>query len=514
MGLRAITLVFTTLSGCAAAGPVSSAAGGGDGAPCPERSGGEALGFQTSPGGVPEIGIDGVRPSDCRGQVRIIDVREREELETEGHIEGAEHVPLSRLGEAAAAWNPRDPVVLVCRSGRRSTRGVRLLESMGFDRVASMTGGMLAWTLAGYPVTRPDVPTTHRRRRETKAAVSADSLEGALRSTPPRRVRAASLLLSGTEACVDGREPHAVLGTPGGDAGELLLALSTVEALIERSLSDLEVRSLFDAYLQSFGRFYIHTDDHALDHLRRDLEADPRFDRRHLGAGAAGLADYLRHPALQERAPLLEHLLHPENVGCGHLRLVLTHPAEYGVRPGLTLALGRVVHERLWEEPEVIDFVVLHGEHHEEAVVNVSIAEEVHAFTNVPAIPPTLGGHSVFVNHPEVAAFVRREHAKFLWGEIPALAEAGIDLPRFVQALETRAAAQLEETLGHLAARLPVFDLRLERDATRVVLSQRAADLDCLPPAGCAQCEGCQRGSPRGRKAWPRPRSASERARP
>lgn len=470
--------------------------------------------FQTSPGGVPEIGIEELRQSDCRGQARIIDVREREELENEGHIAGAEHVPLALLGETAASWNPRDPVVLVCRSGRRSARAVRLLEHMGFDRVASMTGGMLAWKQAGRPVTRPTIHATRAERREQSEALSVRSLDEALRSAPPRLVRAASLLLSGTEACVDGREPHAVLGTPGGDAGELLLALSTVETLLERSLSDLEVRSLFEAYLQSFGRFYIHTDDHALEHLRLDLEADPRFDRRRLGEGAKGVADYLRHPAPPERAPLLEHLLHPQNVGCGHLRLVLTHPAEYGVRPGLTRALGQLVHERLWEEPELIDFVVLHGEHHEEAVVNVSIAEEVHAFTNVPALPPTLGGHSVFVNHPEVAAFVRREHAQFLWGEIPALAEAGIDLQRFVQALEQRAAAQLASTLGHLAADLPVFDLRLQRGGTEVVLSRPSADLDCLPPAACAQCGACERGSSRGPKGWPRPPSGSERARP
>ena len=40
---------------------------------------------------------------------------------------------------------PREePVVVICRSGRRSAGAARTLEGMGFKRVASMRGGMLA----------------------------------------------------------------------------------------------------------------------------------------------------------------------------------------------------------------------------------------------------------------------------------------------------------------------------------------------------------------------------------
>jgi rhodanese-related sulfurtransferase len=427
--------------------------------------------FASSPGGVAEIDVAWVRNNACG--VRVVDVREADEIVAGGRIEGAEHVPISRLAEAAIAWNPRDPVVLVCRSGRRSARGVLALERLGFDRVASMTGGMIAWSLAGYSVEEVDLPV--EAPPMASGPVSAASLEQALRTTPPRHVRAASLLLFGSESCVDGREDHAVLGTPGGDAGELLLALATVEDVTETNLRDAQIAELFDAYMKSFGRFYFHTDEHALVHLHEALALDPRFADVDLEPRAEEVAAFVRHPPPALREALLEHLVAPENVGCGHLRLVLSYPDDYGVRPGLARALGREVFHRFWNEPEVIDFVVLTGDHHEEAVVNVSMRGTVRAFTNVPAIPPRIAGHSVFVNHPEVSAFLRREHAAFLFDELPMLAASGVSAERFEEALADKASLQLGHTVGHLAAELPVFDLHfVDGEATVVPVSVRA----------------------------------------
>lgn len=419
--------------------------------------------FVLSRAGVAEVDIAWLR--EHAAATRVVDVREQDELESDGAIAESEHVPLARLAEAAVRWSPREPIVLVCRSGRRSSRAVLLLERLGFTRVASLTGGMVAWTLAGFPVERTTTAgATTPTAVEASAPIDAQSLEEALRETPPRHVRAASLLLFGSESCVDGREEHAVLGTPGGDAGELLLALATVEDLIGRALQDREVASLFDAYTKGFGRFYFHTDDDALDRLRVDLSGDSRFRELALADRADAVADLVSHPPPELRDALIEHLLKPENVGCGHLRLILTDPRAYGVRLELARTLGRVAFEHLWDEPDTVELVVLTGHHEEEAVVNVSLGREVHAFTNVPAIPPRIAGHSVFVNHPEVAAFVRREHAKFLFGELPALAATGITLDRFHAVLAEKARAQLRLTLGRLAANLPVFELSFTKD--------------------------------------------------
>jgi rhodanese-related sulfurtransferase len=91
----------------------------------------------------------------ARGDVRVIDVREADELRGElGRIPGAEHVPLATVEQAARAWDKDEEVVIVCRSGGRSARAAGLLASMGFRRVMNMAGGMLAWNDARLPVER------------------------------------------------------------------------------------------------------------------------------------------------------------------------------------------------------------------------------------------------------------------------------------------------------------------------------------------------------------------------
>lgn len=429
----------------------------------------DELTFHPSPGGVPEVSPSWVHSNGCH--VRVVDVREPEEL-VAGRIPGAEHVPLGDLGRVAAQWDPREPVVLVCRSGRRSARGVHLLGSLGFDRAASMTGGMIHWDSANLPRVagerEPAVAAASASVDEYAGPPTEASVRHFLESAPIHRVRAAALLLQGTEACVDGREEHAVLGTPGGDAGELLLALATLEELTGRELSEGEVVEMFEAFVEGFGRFYIHTDDHALETLADSLYADPRFHDAHPDPELAPVEPHtlpwvealVRRPPLALRDALLERLVEAEHIGCGHLKLVTLHPDEYGVRPGLTRRFLRVVFRMLWRKPELVDFAVLHGEHEEEAVVNVRFAGGVHAFSNVPAVPPRIGSHSVFVNHPEVAAFLRSQHARFLL-EQSDFASRGVSLEAFEATLARRAQRQLEATVGHLAPDLPVFDVEV-----------------------------------------------------
>ena len=96
-----------------------------------------------------------VREIASRSPRRVIDVREPGEFAGElGHIEGAELVPLGTLPEAARDW-PRDAeLVVVCRSGARSSRAAQVLKELGFERVVNMSGGMIAWNDAGLPVGR------------------------------------------------------------------------------------------------------------------------------------------------------------------------------------------------------------------------------------------------------------------------------------------------------------------------------------------------------------------------
>ena len=87
--------------------------------------------------------------------VRLVDVREPSEFTGNlGHILGAELVPLATVGDAARAWDRKQPVLLICRSGGRSAGASRILRELGFETVYNMTGGMLAWNELALPVER------------------------------------------------------------------------------------------------------------------------------------------------------------------------------------------------------------------------------------------------------------------------------------------------------------------------------------------------------------------------
>jgi len=75
--------------------------------------------------------------------------------------------------------------------------------------------------------------------------------------------------------CLDGRNSRAVLGTPGGDAGEFILSLSVYEEILGpgKTLSQDDVDLIFSLYLSNipFDKFYMCTDDMAVSHLEREL---------------------------------------------------------------------------------------------------------------------------------------------------------------------------------------------------------------------------------------------------
>lgn len=101
------------------------------------------------------VEVDGAWLKARLGKVRVVDVREPSEFAGGlGHIPGAENAPLATLQQAAAAWPKDQPVVLVCRAGRRSVTAAALLEKLGFSKVASLAGGMVHWSKARLPVER------------------------------------------------------------------------------------------------------------------------------------------------------------------------------------------------------------------------------------------------------------------------------------------------------------------------------------------------------------------------
>jgi hypothetical protein len=271
-----------------------------------------------------------------------------------------------------------------------------------------------------------------------------------------RWTKAATLMLHGTQACIDGRDAHAIIGTPGGDAGELVLALATAERLHGRPFTPDEIARIFDAYLEAFGHFYMHSDDHAVAALLERLRVE------HPGAALPSptdhdaLAQFMQSPPPELRETILELLADPSFVGCGHLRMMLLHADAYGVRAELVGEVLRNFHRDLWAGHLATDFVVLEGRHHESAVLTVELEHEVHTYTRIPLVSPRVDDTEIFVLHPDVAHFVRRENAAFLLEQIPLLHER-VDEAAFYEELDHLADLQMTETLARLAPDLPRF---------------------------------------------------------
>lgn len=79
----------------------------------------------------------------------LVDVREDYEWDV-SRIEGAAHVPLARL-RAEIARLPRDrEIILYCRSGARSARGVAMLRTEGFA-ARNLAGGLVRWVSERNP---------------------------------------------------------------------------------------------------------------------------------------------------------------------------------------------------------------------------------------------------------------------------------------------------------------------------------------------------------------------------
>lgn len=81
-------------------------------------------------------------------QPYVVDVREPREYR-QGHIPGAELVPLPRLLQSDVRLPNDRPIVLVCRGGRRSRRGAHALHQIGCMNVSTLEGGMAAWEASG-----------------------------------------------------------------------------------------------------------------------------------------------------------------------------------------------------------------------------------------------------------------------------------------------------------------------------------------------------------------------------
>ena len=94
--------------------------------------------------GVPSVTAGELATKLAAGRVVLIDVREPSEFAA-GHVPQAVNVPLGRLSERIAKFDPHAETFVICQSGNRSASAVWALSKAGFDHTYNVKGGTSAW---------------------------------------------------------------------------------------------------------------------------------------------------------------------------------------------------------------------------------------------------------------------------------------------------------------------------------------------------------------------------------
>jgi sulfur-carrier protein adenylyltransferase/sulfurtransferase len=114
------------------------------------------------------IDLDAAQAEISAG-VKLIDVREQNEWD-ESHLEAAVHIPQGELMERVdeVTTDSAERVLLYCRTDNRSARMADLLEGMGYENVAVIRGGIVAWDEAGLPTVSDSSLTREQRNRYSR----------------------------------------------------------------------------------------------------------------------------------------------------------------------------------------------------------------------------------------------------------------------------------------------------------------------------------------------------------
>jgi rhodanese-related sulfurtransferase len=80
---------------------------------------------------------------DAGEDFQLVDVRE--DFEYEMSNLGGELIPLSGIMIESGKIKKDKPVIVMCRSGKRSAAAIMQLEQQGFKDLYNLKGGILAW---------------------------------------------------------------------------------------------------------------------------------------------------------------------------------------------------------------------------------------------------------------------------------------------------------------------------------------------------------------------------------
>lgn len=102
------------------------------------------------------LGVEDLKQRlDAHEDVLVLDVRRPEDfIGEQGHIANAKNLPLEELAVRINELDDRFelPIVVICRTDRRSAKAAQLLGRRGYADVHIVRGGMTAWRQMHYPI--------------------------------------------------------------------------------------------------------------------------------------------------------------------------------------------------------------------------------------------------------------------------------------------------------------------------------------------------------------------------
>ena len=105
-------------------------------------------------GDIASVSPDSWRPS----AELLLDVRDADEIEEWGRLEGAVHIPLFELRARAVELPTDRHIVAYCQKGQRGYLATCALLGLGFEKVSNLRGGFLQARLHGLPLDRTAAP--------------------------------------------------------------------------------------------------------------------------------------------------------------------------------------------------------------------------------------------------------------------------------------------------------------------------------------------------------------------
>jgi rhodanese-related sulfurtransferase len=95
----------------------------------------------------------------------VLDVRDQNEYDT-GHIIESRHIPAKEIEQRADTLKKykEKPVLICCESGMASASAAKALRALGFNKVATLKGGLRSWRQENLPLVK-----TGSSKKEAKA---------------------------------------------------------------------------------------------------------------------------------------------------------------------------------------------------------------------------------------------------------------------------------------------------------------------------------------------------------